>query len=162
MSAQGATLGRRGTMLHLPIWPVAVLVTAVAAVTIGVTMIGEEGRDASQPFTLTGEAANSTTAIREAGIVVPVLEPGVGYASTTAIREQGVTLPVAVGISHVPPSAPASVGYAGLENPGAYLPRSTNVSGLENPGAYVADESTTAAGSNRPIVIDGELCPQCR
>ena len=119
MSAQGATLGGRGTALHLPIWPVAVLVAAIAAVTIGVTMIGEETRDATRPFTLTGEAANSTTAIREAGVVLPVVD----------------------GPSHVTPRVQAvSQGFAGFENPAAYVPQApTYAPGLENPGAYPSE-----------------------
>lgn len=159
MSAQGATLGGRGIALHLPIWPVAVLVAAVAAVTIGVTMIGEQTRDATRPFTLTGEAANSTTAIREAGVVLPAIQ----------------------GVSHVAPSVQAvSQGFAGFENPGAYVTQvPTYATGLENPAAYGAawgsiggsnealhrqysPPKETGASGQDPIVVNGEACMQCR
>jgi hypothetical protein len=100
---------------------VAVLVAAVAAVTIGITTIGEQDRDAAPAFTLTGEAANSTTAIRESGVVLPVV----------------------AGISHVAPSVQASQGYAGFENPAAYAPQApTYAPGLENPGAYPSEPLT--------------------
>jgi hypothetical protein len=139
MSAQGATLGGRGNVLHLPIWPVAALVAAVAAVTIGVTMIGEQGRDATRPFTLTGEAANSTTAIRESGVVIPAV----------------------VGISHVAPSVPAvSEGYAGFENPAAYAPQlPTFATGLENPAAYAPQAPTYAPGLENPGAYPSEALP---
>ena len=142
MSAQGATLGGRGTTLHLPIWPVAVLVAAIAAVTIGVTMIGESSRDATRPFRLTGEAANSTTAIREGGVVVPVT----------------------IGISHVTPKTALPAGYVGLDNSGAYLPRSAYPNGLENPTAYVPSEGApaVAAPATGGIMVNGEICGQCR
>jgi hypothetical protein len=158
MSAQGATLGGRGTTLHLPIWPVAVLVAAVAAVTIGVTMIGEQSRDATRPFTLTGEAANSTTAIREAGVVLPAVQ----------------------GISHVAPSVQVSQGYAGFENPGAYITEVPAYAGFENPAAYGTATWDSVGGQNEalhrrfsppqedvapstdPIIVNGHACMQCR
>jgi hypothetical protein len=110
--------------LHLPIWPVAVLVAAIAAVTIAVTMIGEPSQVATRPFRLTGEAANSTTAIREGGVVIPV-----------------VWSP-----SHVTPSA---VGFAGLENPGAY------------PGVNPESDFSPTTGA-RPGMDGSEICGQCR
>jgi hypothetical protein len=120
---------------------VAVLVAAIAAVTIGVTMIGEQSQEATRPFTLTGEAANSTTAIREGGVVIPV----------------------AVGISHV---APSTVGFAGLENPSAYAPQLPTYAGFENPGAYppVAPESADSSATTgvRPGMVGGQICGQCR
>jgi hypothetical protein len=151
----------------------------MAAVAIGVSMIGEQNREATRPFTLSGEAANSTTAIREAGVVVPAVEPSIGWTSTTAIRESGVTLPAVVGISHVTPLAP-STGFAGFENPGAYITQApTYATGLENPAAYgsawgstggpnealhrqYAPPQETAASGQDPIVVNGEACMQCR
>jgi hypothetical protein len=54
MSAQGGSLQRRG-IIELPIWPVAVLVIAVIAATIGMTMLRSDDR-------LANSAANGTVA----------------------------------------------------------------------------------------------------
>jgi hypothetical protein len=97
MSAQGATL-RRGTV-HIPIWPVAVVVLAATAAVIGLSTI-----DGLAP-------ARTVTTVTDAERLAN---------STAAIREQGAVAPVVVGISHVTPSA---VGFAGFENPGAYPAR---------------------------------------
>jgi hypothetical protein len=114
MSTQGATLGRGS--VRLPMWPVAALVAAAAAVTIGVTMIDSAGQEAS---------------------------------STTAIREQ-----VIVGISHATPRLQASVGYSGLENPGAYISDApTYAPGLENQGASDSEaEFTPTVTWHRPVI----------
>ncbi len=87
MSAQGATL-RRGTA-HMPIWPVAALVTVAAATLIGINMIDEAPSQ---------------------GVVTSVTQTERLANSSAAIREQGAVLPVVVGISHV---TPKSVGFAG-------------------------------------------------
>src|SRR5688500_7936954 len=92
MSAQGATL-RRGTA-HLPIWPVAALVTAAAATLIGMTLID---------------------GVRPQGIVTSVSQVERLANSSAAIREQGALLPVVWGTSHVTPS---QTTFVGLENPG--------------------------------------------
>jgi hypothetical protein len=55
MSAQGGSLRRRGT-IDLPIWPVAVLVIAVIAATIGMTMLRGDER-----------LTNPAVAVREQG-----------------------------------------------------------------------------------------------
>ncbi len=143
MSAQGATL-RRG-IVHIPIWPVAVVVAAAAATLIGLTTID---RDAP------------------AGSVTTVTESERLANSTAAIREQGARLPVVVGISHVTPKA---TGFVGLENPGAYgisqVTEGTYPVGLENPGAYPAAESDagfTPTTGARPGMDGNEICGQCR
>jgi hypothetical protein len=161
MSAQGATL-RRGTV-HIPIWPVAVVVAAAAATLIGLTTI-----DRDAPI----------------GTVTTVTESERLANSTAAIREQGAVLPVVVGISHVTPTA---TGFAGFENPGAYVtqapayagfeyPGAYGISqvtegshpvGLENPGAYPAAGSESGAGFTptmgaRPSMVGNEICGQCR
>ena len=118
MSAQGATL-RRGTV-HIPILPVAVIVTAAAAALIGLTTI-----DRDAPI---GSVTTVTQSERLAN-------------SSAAIREQGARLPVVVGISHVTPSA---TGFAGFENPGAYVTQAPAYAGFENPGAYGISQVTEA------------------
>ena len=110
MSAKGATLGR-GTV-HIPIWPVAVVVLAAATAAV----IGLSSTDTIAParpviVTDAQRLANSTAAIREQGAVAPVAI-GISHVTPKAVAP-------AVGISHVAPRAVAPVGYVGLENPGA-------------------------------------------
>ena len=142
MSAQGATLGR-GTV-RIPIWPVAVVVLAAAtAAVIGLS---------------------STATIAPARPVAIVTDAQRLANSTAGIREQGAVAPVVIGISHVTPKAVAPVGYVGLENPGAYLPRSAYPNGLENPTAYAPSEGApaVAAPATGGIMVNGEICHQCR
>jgi hypothetical protein len=142
MSAQGATLGR-GTV-RIPIWPVAVVVLAAAtAAVIGLS---------------------STATIAPARPVTIVTDAQRLANSTAGIREQGAVAPVVIGISHVTPKAVAPVGYVGLENPGAYLPRSAYPNGLENPTAYAPSEGApaVAAPATGGIMVNGEICHQCR
>ena len=161
MSAQGATLGR-GTV-HIPIWPAAVVVVLATAVA---TLIG----------------LSSTDTIAPARPVSIVTDTQRLANSTAAIREQGARLPVVVGISHVTPKAPA---YAGFENPGAYgisqVTEGTYPVGLENPAAYGTawdsiggpnealhrqfsppEEGAAPASGPDRIMVNGELCGQCR
>jgi hypothetical protein len=135
---------------------VAILVAAVAAATIGMTLLTEEG----QPRPVT-----SVTDIERIA------------NSSAAVREQGAALPIVVGISHV---APSVTGFAGFENPGAYVTQApTYATGLENPAAYGAAWDSvggpnealhrqysplqeTVASGPEPIVVNGEGCMQCR
>jgi hypothetical protein len=145
MSAHGATLGR-GT-IRIPFWPVAVVVLAAAtAAVIGLSSIGTVAP--ARPVTIVSDAQRLAN-------------------STAAIREQGAVAPVVVGISHVTPRAVAPVapvGYAGLENPGAYIPRSAYPNGLENPTAYApgVGAPAVAAPAAVGILVNGEICHQCR
>ena len=155
MSAQGATLGR-GTV-HIPIWPVAVVVLAAATAAV----IGLSSTDTIAParpviVTDAQRLANSTAAIREQGAVAPVAI-GISHVTPKAVAP-------AVGISHVAPRAVAPVGYVGLENPGVYLPRSAYPNGLENPTAYAPSEGApaVAAPATSGITVNGEICHQCR
>lgn len=176
MSAQGATLGR-GTV-HIPIWPVAVVVLAAAAA----ALIGLSSIDTIAP-------ARPVTIVTDAQRLAN---------SSAAVREQGAALPVVVGISHVTPKA---TGFAGFENPGAYVTQVPTYAGFENPGAYgisQVTEATYPVGLENPaaygtawdsiggpnealhrqfsppeggaapasgpdrIMVNGELCGQCR
>lgn len=160
MSAQGATLGR-GTV-HIPIWPVAVVVLAAAAA----ALIGLSSIDTIAP-------ARPVTIVTDAQRLAN---------SSAAVREQGAALPVVVGISHVTPKA---TGFAGFENPGAYgisqVTEATYPVGLENPAAYGTawdsiggpnealhrqfsppEEGATPASGPDRIMVNGELCGQCR
>jgi len=162
MSAQGGTLQRRGT-IELPIWPVAVLVVTAVAAAIGMTLLKSAGQTTFvTSVTDTERLANSSAAVREQGAVAPAIP---------SIR------PI-VGISHVAPSL-HSQGYAGFENPGAYITQAPAfapgleypgayiteapafVPGLENPGAYPAEIEAPAAKGG-PVMVNGSLCMQCR
>ena len=146
MSTQGATL-RRGTV-HIPIWPVAVVVLAVTAAVIGLSAI-----DA----TIDGVAPYRQVVVTDAQRLAN---------SSAAIREQGAVLPVTWSASHVAPSA---VGFARFAPPAAYgisqVTEATFPVGLENPGAYAGAGSgadfTPTLGS-RPGMVGGEICGQCR
>jgi hypothetical protein len=141
MSAQGATIGRRGIGVHLPMWPVAILVAAVAAATIGMTVLTEEG----QPKPVT-----SVTDIERIA------------NSSAAVREQGAALPIVVGISHV---APSVTGFAGFENPSAYATAWDSIGGpneaLHRQYSPPQEGVARTAGSD-PIIVNGEPCMQCR
>jgi hypothetical protein len=137
MSAQGATLGR-GTV-HIPIWPVAVVVLAATAAVIGLSSI------------------DSIDSIAPARTLVTVTNPQRLANSTAAVREQGATLPVIVGISHVAPSlhsvsATYGTGWDSIGGQNEALHRQ-----------YSPPQEGAApkAGSN-PIMVNGEPCMQCR
>ena len=145
MSAQGGTLQRRGT-IELPIWPMAVLVVAAVAAAIGMTLLKSAGQTTFVTSVTDRERIeNSTAAVREQGAVAPAIP---------AIRPIDLT----VGISHVAPSL-HSQGYAGFENPGAYVTQVPTFAGLENPGAYPAEIAPPAEG---PVIVNGQPCMQCR
>jgi len=135
MSAQGATLGGRGNVLHLPIWPVAALVAAAAAALIGLSLI---------------DGAAPTRS------VTPVTDIQRLASSSAAIREQGATIPVAFGISHVTPKV---VGVVGLENPAVYAPQAPTFAGFENPAAYAPQAPTYAPGLENPGAYPSESVP---
>ena len=166
MSAQGGSLQRRGT-IELPIWPVAVLVVAALAAAVGMTLLGDGGQTRFvTSVTDTERFTNSTAAVREQGAIAPAIpsirpiDLSVLESSSAAVREQGAALPLIVGISHASPRLPASVGYAGFENPGAYITEApTYAPGLENPGAYPAE---IVAPAEAHVIVNGEPCMQCR
>ena len=144
MSTQGGTLQRRGT-IELPVWPVAVLVVAVIAAALGMTMLGNEGRT---------KYVTSVTDMER-------LEN-----STAAVREQGATLPVFVGISHVAPSLHASTGFAGFENPAAGGAVAWGSIGGPNEALHrqysSPQEGVAPALPRDPIMVNGKPCMQCR
>ena len=185
MSAQGGTLQRRGT-IELPIWPVAVLVVAAVAAAIGMTLLDAGQTRFVTSVTDSQRFGNSTAAVREQGAVAPAIpsirpiDLSVLESSSAAVREQGAVLPQVVGISHVAPSL-HSVGYAGFENPGAYIIEAPAFAGFENPTAYTAawdsvggpnealhrqysppQEGTGTRTGQDPIMVNGEPCMQCR
>jgi len=151
MSAQGATLGR-GTV-HIPIWPVAVVVVAATAAVIGLSSLSSTDTIApARPVVVTDleRLGNSTAAIREQGAVAPAV--GISHVAPKAV------LPV--GISHVTPKAVLPVGFVGLENPAAYAPQLPAYAGFENPGAYpVAPTEGTGGPTTNPCPLS---CQQAR
>jgi len=102
--------------------------------------------------------------------------------STAAVREMGATLPYE-GVNPGTWTQAQAEAYVdslvihavGLENPGAYgisqVTEGTYAVGLENPAAYAGDFTPTMGGhvpagaaqaGPEPIVINGEICGQCR
>jgi hypothetical protein len=182
MSAQGGTLGT-GRAIQLPLWPVAVVVVAAVAVAIGMTVFtgGQPGTREQggaipasvRPLNTGGLESASLWTGSQAEAYVDGLAARAAMLenSSAAIRERGGTIPAVWGVSHVTPRAATFAGlenpssyvqaresFAGFENPGAYITRTTQPMGLENPGAY----GTGAAAPHESIVVNGEICGQCR
>jgi hypothetical protein len=115
-----------------------------------------------------------------AALVTAAVATLIGLSLLDQVRPQGsvtsVTQTERVGISHVSPSL-HSGGYAGFENPGAYIQEAPAYApGLENPGAYIQEAPAYAPGlenpgaypaevvapATGPVVVNGEPCMQCR
>jgi hypothetical protein len=150
MSAQGGTLARRGA-LHLPIWPVAVLLAAAVAAAIGMSVLGGTAEHGVVASVTDGERfANSSAAVREQGAVmpelttIPAIDPVTLEGSAAAVREQGAYI-------------------HGLENPSVWA-TTVREGGTYAPGAYAGEAGTfTPRVEGRlPIVVNGEICGQCR
>ena len=136
MSAQGVTLGR-GTV-HIPIWPVAVVVLAATAAVIGLSTI------------------DTIDSIAPARTLVTVTDAQRLANSTAAVREQGATLPV-VGISHVAPSlhgvsATYGTGWDSIGGQNEALHRQYSP----------PKDAVAPAPAWGPIMVNGEPCMQCR
>ena len=160
MSAQGGTLGRLGTV-HVPIWPVAMLLAAAIAGAIALSTLGE---GVSRPV----DQVATTDAVFEEITFPRGLENAGAYpAEVTTTVPVGLENPSAYGISQI---TEATVTYPrGLENPSAYgISQITEATvtyprGLENPGAYPADAASgPKASAYEPIVVNGTVCGQCR
>jgi hypothetical protein len=135
MSAQGATL-RKGN-LHLPIWPVAVLVAGTAAFALVITLI-----DGGRP-----ESSTSSTELQGPAVGISHVTPrGIEYVPAVDFPgPYGVPVAEAVGISHVTPR--------GIE----YVPA------VDFPGPYGVPAADPAPASTfRPNMSDGNMCGQCR
>ena len=133
MSVQGGTLQRRRT-IELPIWPVAVLVVAVLAAAIGVTML----RDAGQTRFVTSVTdierfENSSATVREQGAVAPTVDL---TNSGVAIRHRGYAI--------------ADWGSVGGPNEALHRQYSS------------PKEGVAPAPRRGPIMINGKACMQCR
>jgi hypothetical protein len=139
MSAQGGTLARRGAV-HLPIWPVAILLAAAIAGAIALSTLGRD-------------------------VAPAVVDQGTLPATQAVVEE--ITFPRGLEHAGAYPGSVSSTVPVGLENPSAYgisqvTEAGTYQVGLENPGAYPADETfTPKADGHRPIVVNGEICGQC-
>jgi hypothetical protein len=157
MSAQGGTLGRLGTV-HVPMWPVAVLLAATiaAAIALSVSTRGEIQLTGVSDAAIWNAQADAYVDSLEAAAVLPVTEAAIWNAQADAY------------VASLVAAAGGLVTHAvGLENPGAYgisqITEATYPRGLENPGSYPVDETfTPKAGGHRPIEVNGEICGQCR
>jgi len=133
MSAQGGTLHRRGTIV-LPIWPVAVLVVALLAAAVGMTMLGDAGRTKFvTSVTNTERLENSSASFREQGAV----------ASTIDLTNSGVA------IQH---RGYAIADWSSIGGPNEALHRQYS---SQQEGAAQAPEW-------KPIMVNGKACVQCR
>jgi hypothetical protein len=175
MSAQGATLGR-GTV-HIPIWPVAVVVLAAATVAAGIGLTSTDTIAPARPLVVTDiqRLANSTAAVREQGAVIPVAV-GISHVTPSAVGFAGfenpgayaTQLPAFAGFENPGAYATQLPAYAGFENPGAYgisqVTEATQPVGLENPGAYAeaSDSDFTPTMGPRPGMTGAKICGQCR
>jgi hypothetical protein len=128
MSAQGATLGRG--IVRLPMWPVAALVAAAAAATIGLTMI--DGATTSQ-------LPADIPVVVGISHVAPRFQPAVGVSGfENPGAYTGETARTATGLENLG----AYTGtYKGLEN------------SLENSGASTSEaEITPTVTWHRPVI----------
>jgi hypothetical protein len=144
--------------MHVPIWPVATLIAAAIAGAIALSTIGQGVSTVNQGATTDAvfEQVTFPRGLENAGAYpaeVPAtspvgLENPAAWAGISQVTEAGTTFPI------------------GLENPGAYgisqITEATSPVGLENPGAYPAAETSPKAGAHRPIVVNGDVCGQCR
>jgi hypothetical protein len=138
MSAQGATV--RGTA-HLPMWPLAVLVAAAAAIAIGISLI--DGPRAT------------TTAVQpespEVGISHAI--PRFDYVPATDVYG-----PYGVPVEAREATAPITSGYvAATDFPGPY-----GVPVAEVGAGTVGDGTFTPTMGSRPGMTGDNICGQCR
>ena len=109
MSAQGATVRRETT--HLPVWPLAILVAATAAIVFAISLYNVRPETQAPARTVTDQErfANSSAAIREQGAAFPEVSPipvtsNPGqwtYANAKAYVDGLATGPAGAGISQV-------------------------------------------------------------
>ena len=134
MSAQGGTLHRRGTIV-LPIWPVAILVVALLAAAIGMTMLGDAGRTKFvTSVTNTERLENSSASFREQGAVAATVDL---TNSGAAIKHRGYAI--------------AEWGSVGGPNDALHRQYSST------------DEGNVAVAPRwEPIKFNGKTCAQCR
>jgi hypothetical protein len=135
MSAQGGTLQRRGT-IELPVWLVAVLVIAVVAATIGVTMLRNEGQ--------TTFVRSLPASTGYAGLENPAAYGTVAWGSIGGPNE-------ALHRQYSPPlAANGAVAWGSIGGPNEALHRQYSPP---------LEEAAPEAG---PIMINGKACMQCR
>ena len=135
MSAQGITIGRR--TMHVPIGPVIVLMIAMFAVAIGLTVLGNAGRPAvssTRPYEVVGTQAHPRGLGR--GHLGALITAAAVENSFAAIREQGGVAYHAKGRAHE-----VLVGQMPT--------RTTTVNGLEKPGYDPAQPMRSAAWEER-------------
>ena len=162
MSAQGATV--RGGTAHLPMWPLAVLVAAAAAIAIGISLI---------------DAPRTTTNVLPA-------EPQVGISHAIPrtfdyVGASDVYGPYGVPVETREGTAPIPDGYvSATEVYGPYgavvqaregtaaIPRGY-VAATDFPGPYgapvaetVGDGTFTPTMGPRPPMTGDNICGQCR
>lgn len=140
MSTQYGTLSHRKTV-QVPMWLIVALVVTVTAVGVGYTVDRMQRQ---------GSVASSTVR---------------AFPDTqVAAREGGAVLPATTDTTPVFPGGLETSGVIPVAGSGGAFP-DTQVTPREGPssrGTPVEGTSVAASGMTQPIVINGDLCHQCR
>ena len=161
MSAQGATV--RGGTAHLPMWPLAVLVAAVAAIAIGISLIDaprtgitvqpaqpEVGVSHATPRTF--DYVDATDVYGPYGVPVETRE-GTAPVPRGYVKATDIYGPYGVPVQTREATAPFPSGYvAATDFPGAY---GVPVAGATGDGTF-----TPTMGARPPMTGDN-ICGQC-
>lgn len=175
MSAQGATLKRRGA-IRIPLWPMIAVVIVATVALVGVELLQDRREQApAASTTQVGQSWASQVAhpaLRRG--TAPVLDAAVIESSAAAVREQGAGGPFhAAGRAHevVLGEGASTVTRATAGGPFHAIGRAhevvlgegvaaiTYATGLENPGAWITSET---GGSPGPAPQPGGDCDHCK
>ncbi|MEO8424424.1 MAG: hypothetical protein ABI595_11030 [Actinomycetota bacterium] len=133
MSTQYGTLSHRKTV-QVPMWLIVALVVGALAIGVGYSIDQYLGQGAVSTSTVQA-FPDTQVATREGGAVLPATVEAPVFPG--GLETSGV-IPTTI-------DAPAAVFPGGLETSGVF-PETTEASG----------------GASQPIVINGEICHQCR
>jgi hypothetical protein len=142
MSAQGGTLGRLGTV-HVPIWPVAVLLAAAiaGAIALSVSMRDDVQVTGVSDTAIWDAQADAYVDSLEAAAVLPSTNAAIWDAQADAYVDS-------LEAAAVLPSTAAAIWRAQAD---AYVDSMVAAAG-----------GGQKAGGHRPIEVNGKICGQCR
>ena len=161
MSAQGATV--RGGTAHLPMWPLAVLVGAVAVIAIGISLIDNGPRatttvQPAQPEVGISHATPRFDYVEATDVYGPYGVPVEAREATAPIprgyvKATDIYGPYGVPVQTREATAPIPSGYvAATDFPGPY---GVPVAGTTGDGTF-----TPTMGARPPMTGDN-ICGQC-